>query len=231
MLDLEHGTDGEGAPAAGRKNEPALGDSSSPGGETAAQTTRTIGAFVPDAPEGYQLPDAWKHDEVPEEIARRVASLLENDKDDFKRFCHSAAMTDEQAGKAFAALGLIMAEHLATCSMAEGRDVDAALALLAPANPAEYWQTAKRGARHLNIGSALDEAGLTANPLVLRLAHAVGALTGEDSMRGTAKTPRSLPFGAEARSEMLKAMQTDGYKKNDPAVMRLVEQLAARVTR
>lgn len=187
--------------------------------------------FVPAAPEGYELPEDWNREDVPEEIACQVAALLNGDKDEFKRFCHTVGMTENQAGKAFDALGAIMAEHVAKASMADAESVDAAIALLSPAKPEQYWNTAKRGAAYLGIGKELDAAGLTANPLVLRLVHAVGVLTGEDVMRDAAKNPRSLPSGDAARQELYKVVGSDAYKKNDPATMRLAERLAARVTR
>lgn len=187
--------------------------------------------FVPDSPEGYELPEDWANEDVPEEISRQVVALLEGDREDIKRFCHTVGMTEDQAAKAFDALGIIMAEHLAKGAMADTENVNATLAKLAPDNADEFWNTAKRGAAYLGIGKEIDAAGLTANPLVLRLVNAVGKLTGENKMRGAARTPRSLPVGEEARRELYKIVGSDAYKKNDPATMQLAERLAARVKR
>lgn len=224
------GTEGAGS-ASGLGGEMAAAGDAAGSAQGDEQGQAGPESFIPDSPEGYQLPDSWAHEDVPEGIASQVNALLLGDKEDFKQFCHAVGMTEDQSGKAFDVLGHIMAEHLAKTSMDTTETVDAALAKLAPGDPDKYWQTAKRGAQYLSIGTELDKAGLTGNPLVLQLVHTIGTLTSEDSMRGNSRGARSLPTGEDARTELYKVIQSEGYKKNDPAAMKMAEQLAARVKR
>jgi hypothetical protein len=98
-----------------------------------------------------------------------------------------------------------------------------------PQDTATHLDAARRGARAVGIGDDLDKAGLSANPLVLKLAHALGEALGEDKIVGTATGGTSLPTGATAREELHRVIGSEAYKTGDKQAIRMAEALSARV--
>ncbi|MCC8194347.1 MAG: hypothetical protein LIP28_06855 [Deltaproteobacteria bacterium] len=208
-------------------------DAASEGGaatEPASPGLGTAGA-VPESAEGYILPQSWEGEGVPGEIAAQVSGILESDRETFMEVCHACELTDTQAAALFDALGKTLAGSLAEDNAAYNRNLEETVTGLWPKDTARNVEIARRGARFLRIGNELDAEGLSAHPLVLRMVHAVGRMVGEDAMRGNGAAKGGLPVGEAARVEMLKVIQSDAYRRNDPAALRKVEALAARVKR
>lgn len=187
--------------------------------------------MVPEMPEGYALPKSWAREGVPEDLAAQVTQALEGDREEFMRVCHACRLTDSQATALYGSLGGVLAEAIARDNAAFQQSAKEAVTGLWPGETAENLAIARRGAQFLKLGDALDKEGLSAHPLVLRMAHAVGRMIGEDAMRAGGVGGAALPAGEAARSAMHTIIASDAYRRNDPAAIRKVEALAARVSR
>lgn len=182
----------------------------------------------PDKPEGYTLPERFEAEGVPQELAGAVSELLARDKGEFSALMHKHGLSQRQAEGMFRDIGSILAKSLGE-SQASAPDPRKVVAELWPEDTEKNLDLARRGARALGVGDALDEAGLSAHPLVLKLAHALGEMTAEDRLRDGGGPTAPMPVGQEAYQEMLRLVGSDAYQKNDPATVRRVEQLAGRV--
>ncbi|HEU6436132.1 MAG TPA: hypothetical protein VE028_01615 [Nitratidesulfovibrio sp.] len=182
----------------------------------------------PDKPEGYTLPERFEAEGVPQELAGAVSELLSRDKGEFSALMHKHGLSQRQAEGMYRDIGSILAKSLGE-SQASAPDPQKVVAELWPQDTEKNLDLARRGARALGVGDALDEAGLSAHPLVLKLAHALGEMTAEDRLRDGGGPTAPMPVGQEAYQEMLRLVGSDAYQKNDPATVRRVEQLAGRV--
>lgn len=194
---------------------------------------------VPEEPDGYMLPEAWTAETVAEEIAARVSEILAGDRGEFMRVCHACSLTGRQAAALFDAVGGVMAQSLAEADAARRgdsphgqqntHDLEEGLRALWPRDTRRHAEIVRRGAVQAGVDADLRESGLAGHPTVLRILHALGSGTGEDVVRGGARAAASLPTGEAARREMYRVIRSDGYRTNDPGVMRMLEALAARV--
>lgn len=182
----------------------------------------------PDSPEGYALPEKWTDADLAPEFAAKVNELLAGDRSAFMQACHACNLTSKQAESLFGVVGGLMAETLQR-EIAEQPVPEQVLAQLWPKDTEKHLETARRGARHAGLGDALDEAGLSANPLVLQLSRALGAAVGESMIPGKDARAAALPRGDQAREEMHRLIASDAYRNNDPESIRKVEALARRV--
>ena len=114
-------------------------------------------------------------------------------------------------------------------ALARGKGPEETSGELWPQETSKHLDAARRGARHAGLGEALDQAGLAENPLVLKLAHALGEAIGEGGAPGLGNTGMALPSGERAREEMYRIISSDAYRNNDPEAIRKVEALSARV--
>ncbi len=187
--------------------------------------------MLPETRDGYVLPQTWAGEGVHEDIAARVSGMLEQDRDAFMDVCHACKLTDTQAAALFDSLGKALAGGIAEDNAAYNQGLAETVNRLWPRDTAQNVEIARRGARFLKIGNELDDSGLSAHPLVLRMAHAVGRMVGEDAMRSMGGEAGALPVGEAARAEMIRIIRSDAYRRNDPAAIRKVEALAARVRR
>lgn len=182
----------------------------------------------PDAPNGYRLPDAWGREGVRPELAGAVNEALAGDREAFMQACHACNLTARQAEKLFDIYGGLLADALEEQAV-ESVPLQEVLAELWPKDVEKHLDAARRGARHVGIGEALDSQGLSANPLVLKMARALGEMLGEAGMPGGGGPGGLLPNGEAAREEMYRLISSPGYRNNDPEIMRKLEVLAGRV--
>lgn len=182
----------------------------------------------PDSPAGYRTPEAWSADGVAPALAEAVTKVLMADKDPILQICHAANLTDRQARSIWQHYGGIVAKVL-ELEETEKATAGEAQAKLWPENTDSHMAAARRGARHAGIANELDSSGLSENPLVLKLAHALGEMLGEAGMPGAGGASSVLPTGQAAKEEMYRLIGTDAYRDNDPALMRKLEALAGRV--
>lgn len=206
-----------------------------PGGGTGAASSPEpdlgLTGAMPETRDGYVLPQTWAGEGVHEEIAAQVSGILEQDREAFMDVCHACKFTDTQAVALFDAVGKVLANGIAEDSAAYNHSLTETVNRLWPKDTSRNVDIARSGARFLKIGNELDAEGLSAHPLVLRMAHAVGRMVGEDAMRSSGAAKGALPVGEAARTEMIRVIQSDAYRRNDPAAVRKVEALAARVKR
>ena len=183
----------------------------------------------PDSPDGYKLPESWSAEGVAPEIAQAVSKTLAEDFAPIKEAFHKANLTGKQAEALYGVLGNLVADGIQDDLAGQRSDAEI-IKEVWPENTDQYLDAARRGARHAGLGSALDEAGLSKHPLVLKLAQALGEAVGEAGLPGgRGGGEAGLPRGQEAREEMYRVIASDAYKNNDPAAVRKVEALARRV--
>ena len=187
--------------------------------------------IVPESLEGYALPRRWAGEGASDEIAEHVTGILEGDRQTFMEVCHACRLTDTQAVALFNTVGKVMAGAVTETNKSYNQRLTESISSVWPDETERNMEIARRGAQFLKIGAELDAEGLSAHPLVLRMVHAVGRMVGEDTMRSTGMSHGGLPVGEEARAEMIKIIQTEEYRRNDPAALHKVEALAARVKR
>lgn len=185
---------------------------------------------VPEADGGYVLPESWTGEGVGEELAAQVSDALAGDREEFMHICHASGLTDTQATALFDNVGKLLARTFSEDNAVYNANLEATVTRLWPDQTAKNIAIARRGAQFLKLGNELDREGLSANPLVLRMAHAVGRLVGEDAMRSPGQGKGALPSGEAARAEMLKVIASDAYRRNDASAIRKVQVLASRVS-
>lgn len=182
----------------------------------------------PDDPDGYKLPEQWQAEGVAPEVAEAVNGLLKNDMPRIKAALHACNLTGKQAESMMGVIGGLLAENIQG-ELASRKAPEETIAELWPQETSKHLDAARRGARHAGLGEALDQAGLSENPLVLKLAHALGEAIGEGGAPGLGNTGMALPSGERAREEMYRIISSDAYRNNDPEAIRKVEALSARV--
>lgn len=182
----------------------------------------------PEKPEGYALPENWKGEGVSPGVAARVNEVLAADRGAFMQACHACNLTGKQAESLFSVLGGVMAESFGN-EEALYTNPETVLNTVWPTDTQKNLDTARRGARYAGIGDALDESGLSTNPLVLQLAKALGDAVGESSAPGGKGWTAGMPVGERAMEEMYRLVASDAYRSNDPETIRKVEALSRRV--
>jgi hypothetical protein len=210
--------------------------------EAAQETARTPEtSALPDDWTGHWAGKLWRKDgtlgeEAPEAVRGEVSRLLAQDADQFRAIARQCELSERQAAKLFDLYGSVIGKHLAEARLGEARLGDArqdnvdprqAIAAVWPTDTDKNLDVARRGARAAGLGQALDEAGLSANPLVLRLAHALGEALSEDSVEQGGGA--SLPTGPAAREELYRVIGSEAYRNGDNTAYRLAEALSARV--
>lgn len=227
------GMDAELAAVRGTKPESLVSD------EDWEKTWKALGRS--DDKSGYKLPETWSGktwtpdgpgDDADADVTAAVNKYLTDsgEREQFADIARRCDLTQKQSETLFGLYGGLLARHIGAKSAAD--------AVAAPEKVmAELWgenaqtglETARRGARAAGLGDELDAAGLSGNPLVLRLAHALGEALGEDSVRGGKAAGAALPMGAAAREELLRVVGSEAYRNNDPEAQRRAEALSARV--
>lgn len=182
----------------------------------------------PEKADGYALPEVWQGEGVSQELSEKVNTLLDGDREAFMQVCHACNLTGKQAESLFGVLGGLMAESMGQ-EEAANADPEAVLHSVWPSDTQKHLDAARRGARYAGLGNALDETGLSSNPLVLNLARALGEAVGESSAPGTKGWSAGMPVGERAMEEMYRVIASDAYRNNDPDAIRRVEALSRRV--
>lgn len=172
----------------------------------------------PQKADGYTLPE--KLDGVSED----AMSIMARDSAEFKAIAHAADLTPKQAAKLYNSVAKVLSNAIAEQG---AQDPMTAVKELWPTDTDRNLDYARRGAKAVGIGNDLDAAGLSGNPLVLKMAHYIGQIQSEDKMGG-AGASASLPSGQEAYKEMLQIMGTPEYERQEAATVQRVKQLAAR---
>lgn len=183
-------------------------------------------AGTPDDPDGYKLPESFNGENIDPAISAQVNEILGQDKQAIMQAFHACNLTNKQAEALYGVIGGIMAENIAN-DAASQPDPGKVVSEVWPQDTDKHLDVARRGAKHAGLGDELDKAGLSANPLVLKLAHALGEITGESSAPGQGGGVY-LPSGQSAKEEMYRLISSEAYKNNDPAAIRKVQELAAR---
>lgn len=183
--------------------------------------------FTPPADaEGYALPETYDLAGVEDGIAAQVNTLMAESRAEMQKLAHAAGLSPRQAQAFYGALAPLLATSVA--AQAAPVDAEKVFADVWPKDTAKNVDIARRGARSLGIGDELDAAGLSAHPLVLRMAHALGMAAGEDTLSGGGDGS-ALPTGDAAYREMVRLANTDAYKAREPSVVRMFEALSRRV--
>lgn len=182
----------------------------------------------PDSPDGYALPQQWSDDKAEPRVIDLVNRIMEDDRGALVQAFHKGNLTGSQAEALYDIICGIVARNIQD-ELASQKDWRAVTEELWPGDTDKHLELARRGARFAGVGKALDEAGLSGNPLVLRLAHALGETVGEAGMPGGPGAGEGLPRGDAAREEMYRIIASNAYRTNDPAAIRKVEALARRV--
>jgi len=194
---------------------------------------------------GYKLPEAWEGNlwtpEGPSDAkASPEAAAIVNkyltaggEREQFAHMARLCDLTQKQADKLFGLYGSLLARH-AERELAQRSETDPqkVMAQLWPQDTAAHLDTARRGAKAAGLGDELDESGLSTNPLVLKLAHALGESLGEDRAAGLGGggPAVALPTGEAAREELYRVVASEAYRNNDPAAIKRAEALSARVS-
>lgn len=182
----------------------------------------------PDSPGGYKLSEQWIDDSVDPRVSDMVGKIMSEDREALREAFYKGNLTGGQAQALYNILCGIMARNIGDDLM-EQKDWSAVVKELWPGDTNNNLQLARRGARYAGLGKDLDESGLSVNPLVLRMAHALGEAVGEAGMPGGSGQAAGLPRGNSAREEMYSIIASDAYRKNDPGAIRKVEALARRI--
>lgn len=183
---------------------------------------------MPEAPDGYALPEVWSKEGVSPEVAASVNAVLNGDKQAMQEIFHDCKLTGKQAEALYGYVANLIAKNHELAE-ADQRPVADVLKELWPQDQDRHLDAARRGAAALGIGTELDAQGLSANPLVLKLAHALGERLGESGLPGNGGPGGVLPTGDRAREELYRVVASDAYKRNDPDVIRKAEALSARI--
>jgi hypothetical protein len=196
----------------------------------------------PDDAAGYSQAADWsgnmwdpgaadgKGPEAPAAVAAEVSRVMKQDDEQWRKIMHQCGVTEQQSVKLRDVYSSLLARHTAAqqAALAEYAP-EKVLAELWPQDQQAHLDTAKRGARAAGLGDALDEAGLSRHPLVLKLCHALGEAVAEDKIAGLGGTGALMPTGAAAKEELHRVVGSDAYRNGDKAAMRMAEQLSARV--
>jgi hypothetical protein len=182
----------------------------------------------PETPQGYTLPEAWSGDGVSEDMAGKVNEVLSGDREEFLQVCHHCNLTGHQAKALFGMVGQVLARGMEK-EASEQEDTGQVLRRLWSGDAGKNLDAARRGAQYAGLGDELDNAGLSAHPLVLRLAKALGDVVGESGAPGSSGYRAGLPVGERAREEMHRIIASDAYRRNEPSALRKVVALAGRV--
>ena len=182
----------------------------------------------PDSPDGYKLPEEWTDERADRRVAALVNQVMSEERETLLQAFHKGNLTGSQAGALYNIICGLMAQNIQD-ELVSQKDWATVTEELWPGETERHLETARRGARYAGLGKALDEAGLSGNPLVLRLAHALGETVGEAGMPGSAGASEAMPRGDAAREEMYRVIASNAYRTNDPAAIRKVEALARRV--
>lgn len=210
----------------------------------------------PERPDAYRLPTGYTNRDMPPDLALGVGAIMDEGRNEFMQLAHAAHLTQKQAETLYALAGDSVARNLASQPAATAGSSPSGPAAspspsstpvnfagpsagqddpyqvvqqLWPQDTARNLDLAKRGARSLGIGTALDEAGLSSHPLVLQMAWALGKATAEDGMQRPGQADAALPVGDAAYKELLRVVATDAYKRQEPGSVALAEQLSVRV--
>ncbi|GHV55719.1 hypothetical protein FACS1894206_10150 [Deltaproteobacteria bacterium] len=202
------------------------------------------------APEGnYTLPEAWAGklwtkegtlgEDAPAPVAENVTKQLAEDLPQFRALAEACKLTGEQANALYSLYGSVLARHGAAAldaatqkNEADAADAETVIAQTWPEKTGENLALARKGANSLgkDFADALDSAGLSASPLVLRLAHALGAaLPAEDSLINPGGGGAALPIGDFAREALRNLVATPEYRSGHSDALRKAEALAQRV--
>lgn len=92
-------------------------------------------------------------------------------------------------------------------------------------NSQEGIALAKKGARAIGIADTLDQEGLSANPLVLKLCAKLGELVGEDSR----VDGNSSSSNESLLEEAIRLQKSSEYQNGDKATHRKVEEIYKKV--
>ena len=182
----------------------------------------------PDSPDGYKLPEQWTDERVDRRVAAVVNQVMAEERGALLQAFHKGNLTGRQAEALYNIICGLMAQNIQD-DLVSHKDWGTVTEELWPGETDRHLETARRGARYAGLGKALDESGLSGNPLVLRLAHALGETVGEAGMPGSSGAAEAMPRGDAAREEMYRVIASDAYRTNDPAAIRKVEALARRV--
>ena len=185
-------------------------------------------AGKPDKAEGYVLPEQWSDNGIEPVIVAEVNKTLGSDRQAFMEACHACDLTARQAKALFGIVGGLMAETM-TRERSGVASSEQVMAELWPQETHKHLDAARRGAHYAGLGDDLDAAGLSFNPLVLRLAKALGELLGESSAPGHNGFVAALPRGDMAREEMYRLIASDAYRNNESDAIRKVEALSRRI--
>lgn len=182
----------------------------------------------PDKPEGYKLPEQWADERFAPEALETVNRILTEERPILLQAFHKGNLTVRQAEALYSIICDLMTQNIQS-EFDSQRDWPSVIEELWPGNSDRQLDLARRGARYAGLAKALDDAGLSVNPLVLRLAHALGELVGEAGMPGSSGSAPALPRGEAAREEMYSLIASPAYRANEPSAIRKVEALAGRI--
>jgi hypothetical protein len=195
----------------------------------------------PENKDGYKLPQTWEgalwtpegpSDAKPSAATTEAVSKMladPNEQAQFRDMARRCDLTQKQAEKLYNFYGSVLARHV-EAEQATRTDPRQAVQELWPEDTAAHLDTARRGARALGIGDDLDAAGLSGNPLVLKLAYALGERLGEDTPAGMGGGGGggALPTGQAAREELHRVVASEAYKTHDPAAIKRAQALSER---
>lgn len=182
----------------------------------------------PDSPDEYKIPEQWNDEKADPRVIDLVNRVMAEDRGALLQAFHKGNLTRRQAEALYGIICGLMAQNIQD-ELLSREDWGAVARELWPGDTDRNLELARRGARFAGLGKALDDAGLSANPLVLRLAHTLGEAIGEAGMPGGSGASEGVPRGDAAREEMHRIIASDAYRANDPAAIRKVEALAGRV--
>lgn len=182
----------------------------------------------PDSPDEYGISEQWSDERAEPRVIELVNRVMAEERGALLQAFHKGNLTRRQAEALYGIICGLMAQNIQDEILAQ-EDWGTVAQDLWPGDTDRNLELARRGARFAGLGKALDDAGLSGNPLVLRLAHTLGETIGEAGMPGGSAVSAGLPRGNAAREDMYRIIASDAYRTNDPAAIRKVEALARRV--
>lgn len=120
---------------------------------------------------------------------------LEDTQREFRELAHKAGLSQKQASALYKGYMENQKNHFEKASQPVELDMGKITKEAFPEDTEKNFTLAKKGATSLGLADKLDEEGLSANPLVLKLCAEIGKLSSEDNFqdgKGSMDTPESI---------------------------------------
>lgn len=170
--------------------------------------------------QGLGRPESFDKYELPKDLEAPEGYDLDAAREHFSKFAHKNGLTQKQAQGMFKDFLEFEKENFAKAQTEAKLTFDKAVVKAFGEDYQKDLALAKKAAKALNIGTTLDEEGLSAHPVILKMAAELGKYVGEDTFvdPGNTESKESL------KERTLRLQRSPLYQKGDPATLREVER-------